>query len=122
MFQERPTTNECPSDSDFETEDSLDVRRIIERSKLPGGVKVAPLTAVIDRIIDPAEIARLTTDCQPRHDDEQWAARIDLRRQALTRHLGNTLICVLIKLPGIFYTIEIDPNSKSIIHYEWHAG
>ena len=29
------------------------------------------------------------------------------------------LICVFIRLPGVIYTIEIDPGTEEVIHWEW---
>jgi hypothetical protein len=39
----------------------------------------------------------------------------------LSQYLDKTLICIYIRLPGVHYTIEIDPKMNRVIYWEWQS-
>lgn len=44
------------------------------------------------------------------------SAEISLRQE---RVLDRQLVCVFFRLPGCHYTFEIDPESNTVVHWEW---
>ena len=53
-------------------------------------------------------------------------SRHPLRQQTqlpfpMNNFLDQRLTCVCIRLPGIVYTIEIDPRAEKVIHWEWQS-
>ena len=48
-----------------------------------------------------------------------WPARINRRRQALSPYCDRNLICGRDRLPGVYYTIEVDPETVRVVHWEW---
>ena len=100
----------------------LDIELVLLRSTLPKDVRSTSVSRVFERLIDADEIARLTDPYQVEEYDSYYTNRIRVRRKALTNYLDSTLTCVLIRLPGVTYTIEIDPISHSIVHWEWQQA
>ncbi len=101
-------------DNDGPEADFLDIESILRGSPLPKPAQSASITYVHERVMDSAEISRL---CGCGTDSD--AERLAKRREALATHLGKHITCVLIRLPGVSYTIEIDPISQQIVHWEW---
>ena len=88
-------------------------------SKLPSTVVAAAFTKVYDRVLDDETIAVITDpSSNPKEDADQ---RCKLRKKTLVPHIGKRLICVLISLPGVIYTVEIDPYLHRVIHWEFQA-
>jgi len=97
-----------------------DVEAVIECcSMLPTAVRSAPITSAFERILDYEEMDRLTNPESLERQDTNQLERLQLRRESLRPNLGLLLTCVLIRLPGIHYTIEIDRESGSVVHLEW---
>ena len=86
---------------------------------LPAVVAEARFTSVVERVVDQGLLDALTLDsaCSDRAND--WHGRSKRREDALSRYLGQVLICVFIRLPGVHYTIEIDPEIARVVHCEW---
>ncbi len=108
-----------PSFQNFDTDlspDTLNVESILLNSDLPKSVRTAAITQVFKRSMDDKEIARLTSPHQPNSENSE---RLKIRRNALVTHRDSILMCVLIRLPGVTYTIEICPLTRSVIHWEW---
>ncbi len=89
---------------------------------IPPQVREAPFTRVDERVIDEALLKFLTEYGLPGVDDELHSARLKRRAEALTPYLGSTLVCVLIMLPGVRYTIEVDCCEARVVHWEWQPG
>ena len=89
---------------------------------IPPQVREAPFTRVDERVIDEPLLRFLTEHCAPGVDDDLQAAKIKRRAEALTPYLGRTLVCVLIMLPGVRYTIEVDCCAERVVHWEWQPG
>ena len=89
---------------------------------IPPQVREAPFTRVDERVIDDALLRFLTQYAMPGVDDELQAARLKRRAEALTPYLGKTLVCVLIMLPGVRYTIEVECGEERVAHWEWQPG
>ena len=89
---------------------------------IPPQVREAPFTRVDERVIDDALLQFLTQYAMPGADDEVQAARLKRRAEALTPYLDKTLVCVLIMLPGVRYTIEVDCCEECVVHWEWQPG
>lgn len=103
-----------------EVDEPLDIRAILETCKfLPTVVTQASLTMVVERLVDQELLSSLTSDVSCPNSSSEWDGRRERREAALSRYLGQVLICVFIRLPGIHYTIEIDPQKRSVIHCEW---
>ncbi len=97
-----------------------DLRSIMAAStKLPPSVVAAGFTNVYDRVLDDETIATITdpTSCQQDDVDD----RCRRRKKALAPYGGKRLVCVLISLPGVVYTVEIDPYLQKVIYWECQA-
>lgn len=93
---------------------------ILETSKIPEAVAASEFTRVDERNLDDA-LFRILTDRHPSASISATSPRIIERRaDALYPYVGRTLVCVLISLPGVRYTVEVDPNEKRVVHWEWH--
>ena len=97
-----------------------DLRLIMAAStKLPPAVIAANFSRVCDRVLDAESIEALADPVSCLQADA--VERCRARRKALTAYSGKRLICVLINLPGIVYTVEIDPFLQKVIHWEYVA-
>ncbi len=93
---------------------------ILTTSKIPEAVAVSDFTRVDERTFDEA-LFRILTDRHPSASISATSPRIVERRaDALYPYIGRTLVCILISLPGVRYTVEIDPLEKRVVHWEWH--
>ena len=72
--------------------------------------------------MDAEEIARLTEPHPPQSDNSEYLERLRIRREALFANKDSVLICALIRLPGVVYTVEINPRDESIVHWEWQRA
>ena len=100
----------------------IDVRSIIDAfDRLPPDVRRSELTRVDERILDQRLLSYLLSDSSAQDNDTAWADRVKRRKSALTPYLNKVLICVFIRLPGIHYTIEINPESERVVHLEWQT-
>jgi len=104
----------CQLGKDYE----LDSLRSVMRATtgLPSVVIEANFSHVVDRVLDEVSIAALTdpTTHPGRISDE----RRNKRKKALAPYSGKRLLAVLVNLPGVLYTIEIDPLSEKVVHWE----
>ena len=122
MFESNPSFQHPDSDVDLSTPDTLSIESILLKSNLPKDVRNAPATQIFERLMDAKEIARLTKSHQPQKHDLDYLERLRVRRRALSANKDSMLICVVIRLPGVMYTIEIDPVAKAIVHWEWQRA
>ena len=86
---------------------------------LPAAVCQIDPTCEQERILTEEELDRLTNPFSAKLDDTEQQYRLMTRRQALEPHLGSLLMCVYARFPGAHYTIEIDPVTQAVIHWEW---
>lgn len=101
----------------------LALREIIRNcSELPSRVKIAEFTFVEERLIDEKLLHRLSSYQTTDNVAPDWTIRLRRRRETLSSYLGKDLICVLIRLPGVQYTIEVDPVSQNVVHWEWQVA
>jgi hypothetical protein len=119
MFEANPTAQPVDVDVATSPDDSVDVRSVLRRSNLPAAVRAATPDFTQERFIDNAEIRRLTTVPSGSEQDKGMLARLATRRKVLLRYQGRSLLCAMIRLAGVCYTIEIDPITGSIAHWEW---
>ena len=120
MFDEQSRSQDICLESNDGAVRSLGIREILDRcSDLPTQIKSAEITYITERVIDKNELARLTSPRSSNQEKPELAALLLARRGALRAYLGSLLTCVFIRLPGVHYTIEIDPVSSSVIHWEW---
>lgn len=97
----------------------VDIRSILSRSNLPEKVRAAKIHYQVERLLDADLLDFLTTGDQGQSSVGEQAPRLKKRREALSKHVGSYLVCLTIRLPGVLYTIEIDPNAREIVHWEW---
>ncbi len=119
MFDSSTFVETAVGDSNPATPEPFAISSILLSSDLPKEVRAARISHVRERLIDDAEISRLTEIGHSGSDDPELANRLRVRREALTSCLGSTLICLFIRLPGVGYTVEIDPMNEAIVHWEW---
>lgn len=99
---------------------STDVLRASIRkcSDIPVQVREADFTRIDERKIDTSLLRLITETGEPKSADDQAIRR---RMDSLSPFAGQTLVCVVITLPGVSYTIEIDPTDERVVHWEWRA-
>jgi len=73
-------------------------------------------------MIDASLLQFLTEHGTPGVNDLTQAARRERRAAALSPYVGKVLVCVLIMLPGVKYTIEVDADEERVVHWEWQPG
>lgn len=89
---------------------------------LPEPVRLADFTRVDERLLDDSLFQFLCAPNASGAEDPAVQKKIQRRIKALTPYRDRTLICVSIRLPGVAYTIEVDPAGECIVHWEWHAA
>ena len=89
--------------------------------ELPEMVRQVPFTSVNYRIMSRQFIRELCHQHCCSGSRADWSKRIARRQRAIAPFLDKFLVCVFIRLPGIHYTIEVDPVSKSVVHWEWQS-
>ena len=120
MLRESSRQNSSKFDPDDFEPDVEALRSILAGSrKLPPAVVESRFARICDRVLDEKITAALTDPDQCPQEDA--SKRCERRKKALTPYLGKRLVCVLINLPGVMYTIEIEPASEEVIHWEWVA-
>ena len=98
-----------------------DLRGIIQRfDELPTDVREARFTRVDERCLDHELMTALVTQLPPFNADD-WPSRLRKREESLLPYVGKVLICVFIRLPGVHYTIEVDPRAGTVVHWEWQT-
>ncbi len=88
---------------------------------IPSEISEVKFARVDERKIDETLLRKLTEHCDLDSGDDSAASTRKRRSEALSPYLDRTLICVSIVLPGVRYTIEIDPEDDRIVHWEWQA-
>ena len=122
LFKELRQDNYSNGNLLFEEDRTLDLRSIVDESiDLPTGVLDADFSHVHERILDRKTISDLIKPSTSGTEASDWSKRCDRRKEALMPYLDQPLICVCIRLPGVVYTIEIDPGAKKVIHWEWQS-
>ena len=117
MLQDLSRLDEVELDqgsTDLEFDDLRSVLRAT--TKLPSLVIEANFSNIYDRVLDETTIAALTDpSALPGGISDE---RCNKRKKALMPYSGKRLIGVLVNLPGVLYTIEIDPSLQKVIHWE----
>ncbi len=119
MFDDDSISSQADLDQSSEIYSPLDIQAVLLCSDLPEAVKVARIHYTCQRLIDANEISRLTDPKSLGNEDPILLQQLSARRKALSPYLGSFLTCVCMCLPGAYYTLEIDPISKSVVHWEW---
>jgi hypothetical protein len=122
MFRELQPDNYADGNLAFDDNRTLDLRSIVEKSTdLPAEVLNADFSHIHDRILDQKIISSLIKPPTSKTEPGDWSKRYHYRKEALMPYLDQRLICVCIRLPGVVYTIEIDPGAEEVIHWEWQS-
>jgi len=90
--------------------------------ELPTLVREAEFARVDERCLDESLLNILCAHKTADTADEATQLKVLRRAKALKPYVGKKLICVSIRLPGVGYTIEVDPQDKRIVHWEWAAA
>lgn len=99
-----------------------DLRGVIRGfEELPEYVRYAHFTQVSERQLDFNLFNTMVSQSPNPANDRAWADRLQRRHDALLPHTGKMLTCVFIRLPGVHYTIEVDPVAREVVHWEWQA-
>ena len=118
----RKQANAVDQFADTFVSEPLDISAILQEcTGLPGDVANAELTSVTERVLNQPLLANLLDPFTASNDDPGWDDRRCRRKIALTPYVGSVLLCVFIRLPGVHYTIEIDPELERVVHWEWQA-
>jgi hypothetical protein len=120
MFRETQLSISSDPLVDSETDELLDIRAILEAcTELPAAVAGADFTCVDERVIDVEILETLAGESAYVTGSSDWLDRRKRRKNALSQYIDQVLVCVFIRLPGIHYTIEIDPKLARVAHCEW---
>ena len=92
---------------------------IRECTDIPSDICDAAFARVDERKMDKSLLRRLTEGNGSDNHRTDFDATTQRRSAALSPFLGRTLVCVLIRMPGVSYTIEIDPVDERVVHWEW---
>lgn len=88
---------------------------------IPVTAREADVAHVEDRLFDESLFRKITenqqTDVAGHSPDDSVQRRIE----SLRPFIGRRLVCMVIRLPGVRYTIEIDPAEERIVHWEWQT-
>lgn len=123
MLKELQLTASSEDVADLFAGETLDIRGIIrECIELPPDVSSAEFTRVDERLVDQQLLSILCSESTEESDEVERVVRQQCRERALKPYLGKNLICVFIRLPGVHYTIEIDPESEYVVHWEWQTS
>ncbi len=116
--------SEQPVDESEQNESRMrHLRALIKNcSAIPSEISEARFSSVVERKIDESLLRYLMENGDPDGGDEELTPETRRRLEALSPYLDRTLICVLIRLPGVIYTIEIDPTNDRIVYWEWQAA
>ncbi len=122
MLKEECLAKSAEEAADRQSDEPGDIRDIIQQCvELPPEISCAEFTRVNERLLDPQLLSFLASDAKAQ-DQADRLTRVQRRKQALSPYLGKILTCVFIRLPGIHYTFEIDPESERVVHWEWQAN
>lgn len=122
MFKEIHQDNDLDGDLAFDEGRTFDLRSTIDKSiDLPAEVLGADFSQVHDRILDQEFFSVLIRPSTSDIETDDWSTRRRDREKALVPYLGKRLVCVCIQLPGVVYTIEIDPKVDKVVHWEWQS-
>ena len=103
--------------------DELALRNIINLIReLPSAVPQEPFAYVDRRVLSTSILESLTTQRKTQGSDADWAQTLQRRSTNLMPFIGQYLICVLIRLPGVHYTIEVEPCESRVVHWEWQGS
>lgn len=120
MLRETAWYDDTDLDGRLVEPDKDDLRSIMSASaKLPPTVIAARFSKIYDRILDDQTIAAVTDPSSFAQEDADERCR--QRKKALVPYEGKRLVCVLISLPGVYYTVEIDRRLRKVVHWECHA-
>lgn len=101
-------------------DDVFDPRAIIQQfDELPERVRDADIARIDGRPLDKNLFTQLISQPPPPNSEIGWSTRILKREETLLPYLGQVLFCILIRLPGVQYTVEVDPVTKTVVHWEW---
>ncbi len=120
MYEAQAAVQQFNVDKDCVALEPFDPREVIRScSELPFEVRTAKFTQLEEHLIDECLLVRLTSQSSLDDDAIDLVERFQSRQDSLVPYLGSTLTCVFIRLPGVHYTIEIDPITMMVVHWEW---
>lgn len=91
-------------------------------TELPKAVRNAAPSRVESRVLKRRLLRQLVSQPPPPNHAEGWSDRILRREESLAPHIGKVLRCVLIRLPGVQYTVEVDLQAGAVVHWEWQSN
>lgn len=120
MFDGQTANHEFEFNLDESLTTTTSIESIVRQCcELPEVVRSAELTKIYERLMDDSELDRVTNPLSISVQDVGEIERLTKRRKILGAQLGSYLTCVVVQLPGICYTVEIDEDSRSVVHWEW---
>ena len=117
VFQEQSRPDMTDTDIEDVGPDAEQLRSILAASGvLQPAVVTAKFARIHDRFLEEEAISTLSDPAYCPHDDA--IERCEIRGKVLAPYVGKRLICISINLPGVAYTIEIDPFSARVVHWD----
>ncbi|NOX68820.1 MAG: hypothetical protein GXP15_06520 [Gammaproteobacteria bacterium] len=88
---------------------------------IPIQAREADVAHVEDRLFDDSLFRKITENTGQGVTEGSEADSMQRRVESLAPFIGRRLVCMVIRLPGVRYTIEIDPMEERIVHWEWQT-
>lgn len=110
------------SELEIEPLNEDDIRRILRaHPKISSHISEALFTHVSQRQLTIEQYCDLKTEVCPSDDCESWQARLAARGSRLAPYVGKPLVCIYIRFPAAHFTVEIDPLTSTVVHFEGQA-
>lgn len=101
--------------------ESLIKRAILGHPSIPSGVADSEVSHIELRKMTRQLYESLCASSTVPADDDRSSARLAKRRESLRELIGTRLLCAVVPLPGALYTIEVDPRTEAVVHWEWQS-
>ncbi|MEM9208988.1 MAG: hypothetical protein AAGA61_07070 [Pseudomonadota bacterium] len=97
------------------------IRKILlGNNEIPDAVGRSRITYFEFRLLSSALLFDICTQHPLPGLEDEWSKRLQRRKAALQVALGRELLCAVIPQPGALYTVEIDPVTCRVVHWEWY--
>ncbi|MEM9493161.1 MAG: hypothetical protein AAGC55_28690 [Myxococcota bacterium] len=97
------------------------IRKILlGNNEIPDAVGRSRITYFEFRLLSSALLFDICTQHPLPGLEDEWSKRLQRRKAALQVALGRELLCAVVPQPGALYTVEIDPVTCRVVHWEWY--
>ena len=99
------------------------IRKILmAHADIPEGVASSRITYFQFRLLTSELLFEICTQHPLPNLEDEWSKRLQSRKVALQAFIGCELLCAVIPQPGALYTVEIEPVTCQVVHWEWYPA